>query len=681
MKIEFWGLRTGVASTGVRGVPSWIAVVALGVCSSLGCGAHVKDDTGTETHWLKACDSDDECGGLACLCNVCTRACSEVDTCPNVAPHCVALDVLDCSASQQDAVCYGQTENELIAAAEDAGGKPSPNPVQLPVRDLDTRRPDATACDAYGWCWESPGAPGERFLAFSADGEFAVGERGVVFSMFDGYLDAPSVADLTSVVVVEGLPWVAAADGVWNRTSRGWNQSREVAASELAVTPDGGVWALGANTVARWDGKSWVDHSPSPQRTEMLFLYDLFVADDGTLSIAGGYFVDKSTTRGVVFTWDGSAWQERVAGFATGALRFLDGATEPYVYNVQTDDTNPVVRLYDPSNDWQVVAEREAASTRSVFWGPDGELWLSSESGVYSFDGDPRQLPPETTCGNAVTWDSRTIVCADDTSGLTFVTATGDGRIEGNPGWPTFPAYVDSTFGTQPTPVWAQTDPVWARSVSDVWRAPLDHSDGRDWTSMLEKDDTFSAHSIAGSASDDVWFAGETELRHWDGEAVRPVELPTDGAPARIISLHVLDSTHVWTLLQTTTEPTDAMIASFDAKEWTIEHHFNTGGATIYHGRIVGSSLDNLWATFGYQIYRGVDGVWTPLVELDAAETIVDAATDGEALWLLSDHTVLRLDGTVLTSLGHRPLLLDRLAVTDDAVWNFSGPLVRKLPR
>jgi glucuronoarabinoxylan endo-1,4-beta-xylanase len=40
-----------------------------------------KPQTGSQTNWLTACSSTDDCGGLECLCGTCTVACSSDDAC------------------------------------------------------------------------------------------------------------------------------------------------------------------------------------------------------------------------------------------------------------------------------------------------------------------------------------------------------------------------------------------------------------------------------------------------------------------------------------------------------------------------------------------------------------------------------------------------------------------------
>src|SRR5690606_21099621 len=110
-------------------------VVATCVLCALGCGARVTDDTGTETHWLKACSSDVECSaGLSCLCNVCTRGCEPADRCPNQAPHCVARESLECEDRRASAVCYSRSEQDLVADS-DAGAETPLAHYQIPAVD------------------------------------------------------------------------------------------------------------------------------------------------------------------------------------------------------------------------------------------------------------------------------------------------------------------------------------------------------------------------------------------------------------------------------------------------------------------------------------------------------------------------------------------------------------------
>lgn len=68
-----------------KGLRVWFfASVALGVLA-WGCGSKIDSgNTGSETHWLKSCDKDSECGEYSCYCGICTRACDEQSECDEV---------------------------------------------------------------------------------------------------------------------------------------------------------------------------------------------------------------------------------------------------------------------------------------------------------------------------------------------------------------------------------------------------------------------------------------------------------------------------------------------------------------------------------------------------------------------------------------------------------------------
>ncbi len=84
-----------------------LTALTLSVASLLlpGCGSRI-DDTGTETHWLKACDSDAECNGpTSCLCGVCTITCERDNSCPDQAPRCLVSDDDSCSGGASESIC------------------------------------------------------------------------------------------------------------------------------------------------------------------------------------------------------------------------------------------------------------------------------------------------------------------------------------------------------------------------------------------------------------------------------------------------------------------------------------------------------------------------------------------------------------------------------------------------
>ena len=63
--------------------------------------------TGTQTNWLRVCESDSDCGDLRCLCGACTRSCG---------------DAIDCEA-WEDASCLAADEAGAVAFC--AGSRPT----------------------------------------------------------------------------------------------------------------------------------------------------------------------------------------------------------------------------------------------------------------------------------------------------------------------------------------------------------------------------------------------------------------------------------------------------------------------------------------------------------------------------------------------------------------------------
>lgn len=66
----------------MRRIAGWSILAAALMGAVAGCGGQSSGGgTDTNTNWLKRCDEDADCGGLACLCSVCTATCSEDDAC------------------------------------------------------------------------------------------------------------------------------------------------------------------------------------------------------------------------------------------------------------------------------------------------------------------------------------------------------------------------------------------------------------------------------------------------------------------------------------------------------------------------------------------------------------------------------------------------------------------------
>lgn len=59
----------------------FVSGLLLGAVACEGAASSTMDKTGSETHWLVACTSEDDCGSLTCLCGVCSRECSADSDC------------------------------------------------------------------------------------------------------------------------------------------------------------------------------------------------------------------------------------------------------------------------------------------------------------------------------------------------------------------------------------------------------------------------------------------------------------------------------------------------------------------------------------------------------------------------------------------------------------------------
>ena len=86
------------------------AVVAVGAALALWALACTKSGTDSTTHWLENCSSDADCGGLVCVCGVCTQRCDRDE---------------DCSALNRSAECGSArtacAERTCVEAARDGG--------------------------------------------------------------------------------------------------------------------------------------------------------------------------------------------------------------------------------------------------------------------------------------------------------------------------------------------------------------------------------------------------------------------------------------------------------------------------------------------------------------------------------------------------------------------------------
>jgi hypothetical protein len=110
-----------------------IAGSALGLSALGGCGKIASaPSVGGETHWLEHCgdgESGFDCGpGLACVCGVCTAACTDDESCSGDGAVCAEPAVTayadGCESNAPSRVCVASSDVVLTAAAP----KPNINP-------------------------------------------------------------------------------------------------------------------------------------------------------------------------------------------------------------------------------------------------------------------------------------------------------------------------------------------------------------------------------------------------------------------------------------------------------------------------------------------------------------------------------------------------------------------------
>ncbi len=120
---------TRLPGSSSRLVVGVVAVTATVLTAA--CGTGGSPTVGTQTHWLSACDFDDECGGdLRCHCHVCTTSCDgSIDGC----------------ASLGGASCVTADETGAVALCD---GSPPPLPGLCLPRCESSGCPDGTACTA-----------------------------------------------------------------------------------------------------------------------------------------------------------------------------------------------------------------------------------------------------------------------------------------------------------------------------------------------------------------------------------------------------------------------------------------------------------------------------------------------------------------------------------------------------
>lgn len=117
-----------------------LALSAFAACSP----ARNSPQTGSQTNWLTACESSDECGGLQCLCGACTAACDGDDACGDLegaacfAPGEQSAIAFCQGSAPQQSLCLPQCEPACAEGSSCIAGLcvPDEAPIETPMNQV-----------------------------------------------------------------------------------------------------------------------------------------------------------------------------------------------------------------------------------------------------------------------------------------------------------------------------------------------------------------------------------------------------------------------------------------------------------------------------------------------------------------------------------------------------------------
>lgn len=137
-----------------------LALCGIGLVASCGGKATV-DGTDSNTHWLQECEADDDCGGLSCICGVCTRACDETANCAAFGAKSACEVPAGCTARGPTA-CVAQSSGGGSGGGNGSGGTSNSgagtppvggSPAQADCDAMDARNGQDVCLGNLGFAW------------------------------------------------------------------------------------------------------------------------------------------------------------------------------------------------------------------------------------------------------------------------------------------------------------------------------------------------------------------------------------------------------------------------------------------------------------------------------------------------------------------------------------------------
>ncbi|MBN1607632.1 MAG: hypothetical protein JW940_13425 [Polyangiaceae bacterium] len=81
------------------------------------CGGTAGSGTDSNTHWLKRCSNKEDCGGLECLCGVCTKPCDSSSPCSGFDGPAVCESLSSCADGSAVSVCTAECSRDAECTA------------------------------------------------------------------------------------------------------------------------------------------------------------------------------------------------------------------------------------------------------------------------------------------------------------------------------------------------------------------------------------------------------------------------------------------------------------------------------------------------------------------------------------------------------------------------------------
>ena len=88
----------------------FVSLLAVAACLTLGACSSEEPQTGSQTNWLKSCNSSADCGDLDCVCGTCTVACETTESCSELTPG----ECINTGDRGAVALCNGLTPEESL---------------------------------------------------------------------------------------------------------------------------------------------------------------------------------------------------------------------------------------------------------------------------------------------------------------------------------------------------------------------------------------------------------------------------------------------------------------------------------------------------------------------------------------------------------------------------------------